>query len=69
MKDYLLERLSEPSTWRGICALVTAAGVAIDPGQVEAIIVAGLAAIGLIGAFTRDNPEPVKKTEATTNAA
>jgi hypothetical protein len=32
--SYIYARLSEPSTWRGIIALVTAAGVALSPDQV-----------------------------------
>ncbi len=54
MYAYLLARLAEPSTWRGILALVTAAGVALTPEQSSAIIAAGLAVIGLIGVFTAD---------------
>jgi len=34
--SYIYARLSEPSTWRGIIALVTAAGVALPPDQVIA---------------------------------
>jgi hypothetical protein len=52
--SYIYARLSEPSTWRGIIALVTAAGVALSPDQVDKIVAAGLALIGLIGAFTPD---------------
>lgn len=54
MVDFLKERFGEASTWRGLVALVTAAGVAISPEQEAAIISAGLAFIGLIGVFTRD---------------
>lgn len=56
MKNYFLDRLREPSTWRGILALLTAAGVALSPEQGEAIIAAGLALIGLVGVFTKDKP-------------
>jgi hypothetical protein len=52
--SYIYARLSEPSTWRGIIALVTAAGVALSPDRVDKIVAAGLALIGLIGAFTPD---------------
>jgi hypothetical protein len=45
--SYIYARLSEPSTWRGIIALVTAAGVALSPDQVDKIVAAGLALIGL----------------------
>ena len=54
IKFYLLARLREASTWRGIIALLTAAGVALDQAQIEAIVTAGLAVIGVIGVFFRD---------------
>jgi len=50
----ILDRLSEPSTWRGIVALLTALGISISPEQMQLIITAGLALIGAIGAFTKD---------------
>ena len=54
IQQYLLDRLREASTWRGIMALLTAAGVAISPAQMDAIVTAGLAVIGVIGVFFRD---------------
>lgn len=51
---YFIERLHEASTWRGIVALITATGVAISPEQTEAIVAAGLAVMGLLGAFLPD---------------
>lgn len=54
MKTYLLERLKEPSTWRGLTALLTAIGVALSPEQVNAIVSAGLALMGVLGVFTKD---------------
>jgi hypothetical protein len=54
MKLYLLERLKEPSTWRGLTALLTAVGVALSPDQVNAIVSAGLALMGFLGVFTKD---------------
>ena len=54
MLDYIFSRLSEASTWRGLIALATALGVAISPEQVAAIIAAGMAVMGVIGAFTKD---------------
>jgi hypothetical protein len=46
--NYLLERLKEPSTWRGLLALATALGVKLHPELQEAILSTGLALIGLI---------------------
>jgi hypothetical protein len=54
MKSYLLERLKEPSTWRGLTALLTAVVVALSPDQVNAIVSAGLALMGVLGVFTKD---------------
>lgn len=54
MKDYLLERLREPSTWRGIIMLLTAVGVPVAPAMADAIISVGLAVAGLIGVATPD---------------
>jgi len=54
MKDFILNRGKEASTWRGIVALLTAAGVALSPAQGEAVVALGLAVIGAIGVFTAD---------------
>lgn len=58
MLSFLLARLNEPSTWRGILALLTSVGVALNPEQQAAIISAGLGLIGAVGVFTAD---PKKK--------
>ena len=54
MKSYLLERLKEPSTWRGITAFLTAVGVVLSPEQINAVVSAGLALMGVLGVFTKD---------------
>lgn len=54
MKQYLLERLKEASTWRGICLLLTAIGVPLAPGMIEAVVSVGLAITGLIGVVAPD---------------
>lgn len=54
MKDYILARAKEPSTWRGLILLLTAAGVPIAPQMTEAIISVGLAVVGLIGVAVPD---------------
>ena len=53
-RAYLLDRLREPSTWRGFVALLTAFGVALSPEQTAAIISVGLAVVGAIGAIAPD---------------
>ena len=54
MKQYILDRAKEPSTWRGIILLLTAAGVPIAPELQTVIISAGLGLAGLVGAITPD---------------
>jgi len=54
MKNYVLERLKESSTWRGIILLLTAIGVPIAPAMADMIVSAGLAIVGLIGAVAPD---------------
>lgn len=51
--SYLLERLSENSTWRGLVMLATALGVQLDPAQSNAIIALGLAVVGLINVLRK----------------
>lgn len=55
MKDFLLTRLHEASTWRGLVALLTAVGVVLTPEQTEAVVAAGLAVIGALGVFLPDS--------------
>ena len=54
MKAYMIERMKEPSTWRGIVLLLTAIGVPIAPGMADTIIAIGMAVAGLIGVATPD---------------
>lgn len=56
-KVYLWGRLQEPSTWRGITAAITAAGVALEPEQIELIVSTGVGIIGILGIFLPDKPE------------
>ena len=53
MKQYIIDRLNESSTWRGIIMVLTACGLTIAPEKAEAIITVGLAIAGIIGAATR----------------
>lgn len=54
MKQYLIERAKEPSTWRGLILILTAIGVPVAPDLGEAIVSVGLAIAGLIGVATPD---------------
>jgi len=51
---YIMDRLAEPSTWRGIFAFLTGVGIFISPDQIAAFTAAGLAVIGVIGALSVD---------------
>ncbi|TCT21200.1 hypothetical protein [Thiobaca trueperi] len=48
----------EPSTWRGLIWLLTAAGVVLTPDQQAAVIAGGMALAGLVGAFVTDSTPP-----------
>lgn len=50
----IITYLKTESTWRGIIAIATALGVTLSPEQANAIIAAGLAAVGLINVFKKD---------------
>jgi hypothetical protein len=54
MKQYILDRAKEPSTWRGAILFLTAIGVPIAPQLAEAIVTAGLGLAGLVGILTPD---------------
>lgn len=56
--EFLYERLREPSTWRGLIAMLTSLGVVLDPDQIELIIPVGVGIIGVIGTFVPDKPIP-----------
>ncbi len=64
--NWLLNRLREASTWRGLVWLLTVSGVALRPDQVEAIVLAGMAIAGLLGVFLQDKVrDPNERTRAT----
>lgn len=54
MKTYLIDRLKEASTWRGIILILTSAGAAITPEMAESIVTAGIGIAGIIGVATAD---------------
>lgn len=57
--NWLLARLREPSTWRGLVWLATVAGLSLRPDQAEAIVAAGMALAGLLGVFLSDTSRSV----------
>ncbi len=53
--NWLLERLREPSTYRGLVWLLTACGVTLRPEVWEQITAVGMAAAGMLGVAMRDS--------------
>jgi len=51
--DYIIARLCESSTWRGIALLAGASGFAIEPSKANAIAAAGMAVAGAINVFRK----------------
>lgn len=54
MKDYILDRAKEPSTWRGLVFLLTSAGLGIAPELATLIVTVGTGLAGIIGIATAD---------------
>jgi hypothetical protein len=51
---YLLHRLKEPSTWRGLILVATSAGVLVSSAMAEDIIAVGVGLAGILGAVLPD---------------
>lgn len=51
---FILDRLAESSTWRGIIMVATAIGLKLDPSQSDAVIATGLSLVGLINVFRKE---------------
>jgi hypothetical protein len=54
MKDYILARAKEPSTWRGLILILTSAGLGIAPELATLIVSVGTGVAGIIGVVTAD---------------
>ena len=51
---WIRARLSEPSTYRGLTWLLTAAGITVNPPLAAAIAAVGMGVVGLIDAMKVD---------------
>lgn len=61
---YVLNRLNEASTWRGIILIITSLGVQMEPEKAAAYISLGLSIVGLINVFLKEvgSPDAQKPT-------
>ena len=50
---FVLDRLSESSTWRGLILVAVALGVKLEPELQNQIIAAGLGLVGTINIFRK----------------
>lgn len=57
MRDFMLARMKEKTTWRGVILLLGILGVALSPEQKEAIITAGVALIGAVEVLSKEQPK------------
>lgn len=57
---FVVARLGEISTWKGIFLIVTACGASIHPELRDAIITVGLSLVGALGVAT---PDPLPPAE------
>lgn len=67
--DWLIARLSENSTWRGILMTATGLGIYIEPSKAAAITAGGLAAVGLINVFRQGAPTKTEVADALATKA
>lgn len=58
-KQWWIDRLREPSTYRGLIWLATALGVTLKPEVWEQITAVGMALAGLMGVLTSEAPKNV----------
>lgn len=56
---YILARLGESSTWRGLIAVATALGITLNPQQIKVFTAVGFALAGFVGAVFPDAKKTV----------
>jgi len=60
---FLIDRLDERSTWRGLIFVLTALGLSLSPEQQAGILAAGVAIGGVVEMFLPDPSGKVTKRE------
>lgn len=63
MKNWILSRLKEKTTWIGITTIVSAAGITLNPEQIQLIATIGSTIIGLILTFTKEVKQGITMQE------
>ena len=57
--NYFIDRLKEPSTWRGLALMLGALGVGVSPEMANSIGSAVIAALGAVEVIRRERrPQP-----------
>ena len=54
LKNYLVSRGQESSTWRGLIMLATGFGAALKPEMADSVITVGIFLTGAVGALLPD---------------
>tara|TARA_R110000796_G_scaffold177829_1_gene294615 strand:- start:2676 stop:2909 length:234 start_codon:yes stop_codon:yes gene_type:complete len=54
VRDNIMTRLKQESTWRGLITVATLVGWQVQPDQADTIITAGVSLVGAINIFKRD---------------
>lgn len=49
--NVVLKRLSEPSSWAGLAGLLAVAGINVDPGVLNYVVMVGAGIAGLVAFF------------------
>lgn len=52
--DWVLARMAEPTTWRGLIYVLSACGVALSPQNASAILAGGMGLAGFLAVVTKD---------------
>lgn len=63
MNQYLIDRLKEASTWRGLVLIATSCGAMISPEQADSIVSIGLLVAGAIAALVAEKPGACPENE------
>jgi hypothetical protein len=52
--QWIINRLHEPSSWRGLIWLATAVGISISPEVAAQVVTVGMSVAGLIGLLSKN---------------